>query len=141
MAIEIYKYTYDTDEWENIRRSKLEWEERENAFNEYIKQSGTKVTIKEYFQDINREYNYNKTSYKSFGKPTNTIEKIVFAETNHLDDLSYLSVKVNNPEDLIESRTDWEALKDYADGMYFFIRDLIREFANGVITLNVEDNT
>lgn len=133
MAIEIYKYTYDTDEWKNIRNSKLEWQERENAFNEYIKQSGTKVTIKEYFQDFNRKYNYNKTSYKCFGKPTNTIEKIVFAEIDYLDDLSYLSAKDNNPEDLIESRTDWEVMKDYADGMYYFIHDLIEEFANGKI--------
>lgn len=65
MAMEIYKYTYDTDEWKNIRSSKLEWEERENAFNEYIKTYGTKVTVQEYFKDSWRKskINQQKLSY------------------------------------------------------------------------------
>ena len=141
MAIEIYKYTFDTDEWENIRNSKLEGQERENAFNEYIKQSGTKVTIKEYFQDFRRKDDYyTKTSYKCFGKPTNAIEQIVFAETDYLDNLSYLSANDNHPEDLIESRTDWESMKDYADGMYYFIQDLIDDIAEGKIIVNDKIN-
>lgn len=139
MAIEIYKYTYDTNEWKNICNSKLQGQERQNAFNEYIKTYGTKVTIREYFKDFRRKDDYyTKISYKCFGKPTNAIEQIVYAETDYLDNLSYLSAKDNHPEDLIESRTDWEDMKDYADGMYYFIQDLMRDIANGVITLNVE---
>ena len=139
MAMEIYKYTYDTNEWENIRNSKLQGQERENAFNEYIKTYGTKVSIQEYFQDFRRKDDYyTKISYKCFGKPTNAIEQIGYAEIDYLDNLSYLSAKYNYPEDLIESRTDWEAMKDYANGMYYFIQDLIGDIANGVITLNVE---
>lgn len=139
MAIEIYKYTYDTNEWKNICNSKLQGQERQNAFNEYIKTYGTKVTIREYFKDFRRKDDYyTKISYKCFGKPTNAIEQIVYAETDYLDNLSYLSAKDNHPEDLIESRTDWEDMKDYADGMYYFIQDLMGDIANGVITLNVE---
>lgn len=139
MAIEIYKYTYNTNEWENICNSKLQGQERQNAFNEYIKTYGTKVTIREYFKDFRRKDGYyTKISYKCFGKPTNAIEQIVYAETDYLDNLSYQSAKDNYPEDLIESRTDWEDMKDYADGMYYFIQDLMGDIANGVITLNVE---
>lgn len=135
--MEIYKYTYDTNEWKNIRNSKLQGQERQNAFNEYIKTYGTKVTIREYFKDFRRgdDY-YTQISYKCFGKPTNAIEQIVYAETDYLDNLSYLSAKDNYPEDLIESRTDWERMKDYADGMYYFIHDLIKDIANGKIIVN-----
>lgn len=71
MAMEIYKYTYDTDEWKNIRSSKLEWEERENAFNEYIKTYGTKVTVQEYFKDSWRK---SKTNQQKLSYMTNVVD-------------------------------------------------------------------
>lgn len=135
MALEIYKYT-NTDEYKNICNSNLKGKERENAFNEYIRKSGTKVTIQEYFQDIRRtDGYYTKIYYKCFGKPENAIEQIVFAEIDYLDNLSYLSAKNRRPEDLCESRTDWDSMKDYADGMYYFICDLIRDVEDGTIIL------
>ena len=141
MAIEIYKYTYDNDEWENIRCRKLERQEKEKAFDEYIQQKGTKLTIQEYFQDFfRRDNHHNKTSYKCFGKPTNAIEQIVFAETDYFDNLSYYTMSYSFPEDMIESRTDWDNMKDYADKMCYFINDLIDDIAEGKIIVNDKIN-
>lgn len=134
MAIEIYKYTVDTDEWNTICNSKLQVKERNQAFNEYISKNGTKVTIQEYFKDYRRnDCYYTKIYYKCFGVPTNAIEQIVFAETDYLDNLSYISTKENHSGDLIESRTDWESMKNYADGLYYYLQDLINDIADGKI--------
>jgi hypothetical protein len=40
-----------------------------------------------------------------------------------------LNVKSNHPEELIESRTSWNEMKNYADGLYWFIDSLISDVA------------
>ena len=132
--MEIYKYYFNTKEWEQIRNSNLKRKDRDEAFDAYIKKHGEKVSIKDYFDDCNRDNWRNKDyAYKCFGDAENCIERLAMEETDWDDGLSYCSAKSNHPEDLIESRTDWDEMKSYADGLYYFISQLKREIASGTI--------
>lgn len=134
--MEIYKYYYDTDEWEQIRNSNLKGKKREEAFDAYIKEHGEKVSIKDYFNDGERDNWRDKTySYKCFGEAENCFERLAKSEMNFDNDLCYCSVSNNSPEDLIEERTDWDEMKSYADGLYYFIERLKGEIASGKIVL------
>ena len=44
-SMKIYKYNPNCKEWENIRNSKLVGIERENAFNECVKNIGVELTL------------------------------------------------------------------------------------------------
>lgn len=134
--MEIYKYYFNTDEFEQIRNSNLSGKKKDEAFDAYIKEHGEKVSVKDYFNDNNRDGWRDKDyAYKCFGDAENCIERLVKSEVDYDCDLNYCSIANNFPEDLCESRTDWDKMKSYADGLYYFIRQLKREIASGEIIL------
>lgn len=134
MAMEIYKYNPNCQEWENIRNSKLEGIERDNAFKECAKKIGTKLTLQEYFSIPFRESDWSKgVCYICVGKPTNLLERLAFSEMDYDSNLSYINMSQSFPEDFIESRTSYEDMIDYADGLKYFIEELKDEIANGRI--------
>ena len=49
--MEIYKYAINTKDWKNIVNSNLKGKQRQTAFDNYIKATGTKVTLQNYFDD------------------------------------------------------------------------------------------
>lgn len=134
--MEIYKYNRsltETKEWQDILNSTNSYKERDKLLDELIKKNGNEVTVQEYFSDGKRISRYScdsKYLYKCFGKPSNLFERLAFSEIDFDNDLCYFDLKKYHPEDLTESRTDWEELKDYADGMYYFIEALKHEIAS-----------
>ena len=131
---EIYKYNPNCQEWENIRNSKLVGIEREKAFDECAKKIGTKLTLQEYFSIPFRESDFTKgICYKCIGKPTNLLERLAFSEMDYDSNLSYINMSKSFPEDFIESRTSYEDMIDYADGLKDFIEELKDEIATGRI--------
>lgn len=134
--MEIYKYNRfltETKEWRDIVNSTDSYKERDKLLDELIKKNGNEVTVQEYFSDGKRISRYSSNSkylYKCFGKPSNLFERLAFSEIDFDNDLCYFDLKKYHPEDLTESRTDWEELKDYADGMYYFIEALKHEIAS-----------
>lgn len=135
--MEIYRYDYTTKEWNDIRNSNLKSKERDAAFDDYIKSKGKKVTLVEYFQDGNRDsFDLNCDrgySYKAFGEPENCLERLAKEEIDYDTDLLYCSMHKKFPEDLCECRTDWDQMKSYADGLYYFIESLKGEIASGKV--------
>ena len=98
--------------------------------------NGAEVSIKDYFNDENRDnFTSKQYSYKCFGEPENCIERLAVAEMNYDNELSYCTAKDHSPEDLCEARTDWSDMKNYADGLYYFIWSLKREIAAGTIVI------
>ena len=134
--MEIYKYRNNTTEWEEIRNSELEGKEREAAFDDYIKRTGQLVTVQEYFKDNDRLHGYyTNIHYQCFGECKNFIDKLVYGEIEYDSQLYYITARNNHPEDLIESRTDWEEMKSYADDLADFIENLKDDIANGLIII------
>ena len=134
--MEIYKYRNNTTEWEEIRNSELEGKEREAAFDDYIKRTGQLVTVQEYFKDNDRLHGYyTNIHYQCFGECKNFIDKLVYGEIEYDSQLYYITARNNHPEDLIESRTDWEEMKSYADDLADFIENLKNDIANGLIII------
>lgn len=139
--MEIYKYYNNTKEWNEIVNSKLGDKERNIAFDNYIKKHGTKVSLKEYFNDHDRNRCWKGLGYfyEFFGEAENCIERLAKSEVNYDSDLEYCSVVKNFPEDLCESRTDWDEMKGYADGLESFISQLKSEIASGEIFCKMGD--
>lgn len=135
--IKIYKYDYNDKGFRAVvNDSTLKGKKREEALNNWIKTNGTEVSINDYFNDYHRDSFYDKGySYHCDGKPENCIERLAYAELEYDSDLSYCTVREHSPEDLIESRTDWDAMKSYADGLAYFIESLKSEIADGKIIL------
>lgn len=138
--IKIYKYHSEDKRFRAVvNDSTLKGKKREEALNNWVKENGTEVSIKEFLNDDSRDsyhrYDEDYIVYRCFGKPENCIERLVYGEIEWDNDLSYWNAKNHNPEDLIESRTDWDAMKSYADGLYYFIESLKSEIAEGKIIL------
>lgn len=134
--MEIYKYFHDTKEWHNIVNAKYRNnEKREQAIGNFIKKYGTKVSIKEYFNDFQRKNGYTNYSYKCFGETENCLERLAKGEIDYDDDLSYCGLSERHPEDMVECRIDWNEMKSYADSLASFIDTLKNEIANGKIVL------
>jgi hypothetical protein len=133
--IKIYRYYYNTQEWRNlINDPTLKGAKRDIAINDFIVKNGTEVSIQEYFNDFNRKSFRDKGySYKCFGEAENCIERLVYGEREYDEDLLYCDTRESSPEDLCESRTDWDSMKNYADGMARFIESLKSEIAAGTI--------
>lgn len=137
--MDIYKYDTTSKEWKDICNSSLSGKKRDEAFDNYIKTKGKKVTLAEYFQDGERNsfsfYHDKGYSYRVFGEAENCFERLAKEEIDWDDGLCYCSAKDRHPEDLCESRTDWDEMKSYADGLYWFIESLKGEIARGEIVL------
>lgn len=132
--IKIYKYdTQDTAYQAVVNDPTLKGKKRDEAIAEWIRTNGKKVSIKDYFNDYSRSRWNKDYSYRCEGEPENCVERLAYGEIEHDNDLSYCNTKENFPEDLIESRTDWDEMKSYADGLAYFIDSLKSEIANGTI--------
>lgn len=138
--IKIYKYHSEDKGFRDVvNDDTLKGKKREETLDNWVKENGTEVSIKEFLNDNSRNsyhrYGEDYIVYRCFGKPENSIERLVYGEIEWDNDLSYWNAKKHNPEDLIESRTDWYAMRDYADGLYYFIESLKNEIAEGKIIL------
>lgn len=137
--MDIYKYDQTTKEYKAICNSNLSGKKRDEAFDNYIKTKGQKVTLKEYFSDGERksyDWRHEKQyNYKCFGEATNCIERLAKEEMDWDEGLSYCGAKENHPEDLVESRCDWDEMQDYANGLYWFVQQLKSEFVDGTLVL------
>ena len=138
--IEIYKYNPNSIWFKDVvNDNALKGKKRDIAINNAIKEHGVQISIVEYFKDWNRNGWGKGYCYACYGEVENSIERLVNAEINYDESLTYLNAKNNNPEDLIESRTSWDGMKDYADGLYWFINSLISDVAIGKIIVS-QDN-
>lgn len=134
--IKIYKYHIEDKGFRDVvNDNTLKGKKRTEALDNWVKENGTEVSIKDYFNDYNRNSWRKDYAYRCFGKAENCIERLVYAELEYDNDLSYCCVREASPEDLIESRTDWDAMKSYADGLSYFIDSLKSEIAEGKIIL------
>ena len=133
--IKIYKYDNGHPDLIKVCNDpKLKGKKRDNAIDEVIKHIGIETSIKDYLSDIYRDSFFHKTClYKCFGQPENCIERLAYSELEYDNELSYCNAKKNFPEDIIENRTSWDKLKEYLDGLYYFIESLKDEVAGGKI--------
>lgn len=135
--IKIYKYNRNDKGFQAVvNDNTLKGKNREEAIDNWIKDNGTEVTIKDYLSDYWRHSFYKDYSYLVLGKPENCIERLAYAEIEYDCDLSYCTVREHSQEDLIESRTSWDEMKDYADGLYRFIDSLISDVVIGKIIVS-----
>ena len=136
--LKIYKFDPTSVDYRKVvNDSTLKGKARNKAIDETVQKIGTEVTFQEYFSDYNRNYSFFKKGYcyHCFGEAENLFEKLAYSEIEYDGDLGYWNKKENSPEDLIESRTSWDEMKDYADGMYYFIESLKGDFASGKIII------
>lgn len=135
--IEIYKYSPSSTWFKDVvNNSVLKGRKRDLAKEIAIKEHGEQISIVEYFKDWNRNSWSKDYCYSCYGEAENSIERLVNAEINYDGGLDYLSAKNNNPEDLIESRTSWDRMKNYADGLYRFINSVISDVVAGKIIVS-----
>jgi hypothetical protein len=134
--IKIYKYNHQDERFITVvNDNTLKGKERNEAIDNWVKENGTEVSLKDYFSDCDRNNWRKDYAYRSFGKAENCIERLAWGEIEYDDDLSYCTMKNLCPEDLIESRTKWDEMKSYADGLYYFIVSLKNEITEGKIIL------
>lgn len=130
--MEIYRFDPRCKEWEEIRDSGLTGLKREEAFKECAKKIGTRLSLEEYFSIPSRENNWMKgVCYECIGQPNNILEELACGEIEYSGELYYCNLRDRRPEDLIESRTDWDTLKGYADDLASFIERLKDEIGTG----------
>ena len=126
--IKIYKYDPSSTWFKDVvNDSTLKGKKRDIAIEDAIKEHGAQISIVEYFKDWNRNSYCKDYCYACYGKVENSIERLVNAEINYDEGLTYLNARNNHPEDLIERRTSWGEMKDYADGLYWFINSIISD--------------
>ena len=132
--IKIYKYNNNDKGFRAVvNDNTLKGKNHEEAIDNWIKDNGTEVTIKDYLSDYWRHSFRKDYSYRALGKPENCIERLAYAEIEYDCDLSYCTVREHSPEDLIESRTSWDEMRNYANGLASFIDSLKSEIVNGTI--------
>lgn len=135
--IEIYKYNPSSIWFKNVvNNSALKGKKRDISIENAIKEHGVQISIVEYFKDWKRNSCGKGYCYACYGEVENSIERLVNAEINYDEGLNYLSAKNNAPEDLIESRTSWDEMKEYADGLYYFIDSVISDVVIGKIIVS-----
>lgn len=135
--IKIYKYSPSSTWFKDVvNDSVLKGEKRDIAIDNAIKEHGVQISIVEYFKDCQRNSWSKDYCYACYGEAEDSIERLVNAEINYDEGLIYLKDKNNHPEDLIESRTSWDEMKDYADDLYWFINSLISDIAIGKIIVS-----
>lgn len=128
----IYKYNPNCQEWKDVRNSKLTGKERDDAFDVCVEKIGTKLTLQEYFNIWDRSSDWQKgVCYRIVGKPSNILEELAYSEQEYVDELYYCDARKRSPEDMCESRTDWNMMRDYADGLASFIDRIKDEIGSG----------
>lgn len=134
--MEIYRYDPNDSGFREVVNSNLKSKERDKAMDEWIKANGKLVSLRDYFNDSSRGSYRCDHAYQCFGEAENCIERLAKAEIDFDDGLAYCDARERFPEDLCESRTDWSQMESYADGLYWFVEQVKREFADGTITLD-----
>lgn len=135
--IEIYKYNPRSIWFKDVvNDDTLKRRKRDIAIANVIKEHGAQISIVEYLKDLNRNDWGKDYCYACYGETENSIERFVNAEINGDGCLNYWNVKNDCPEDLIESRTSWDEMKGYADGLYWFISSVISDFITGKIIVS-----
>lgn len=97
------------------KEAKLKWEELLNK--------SQSMTAEEFWKREQTGYNCSsevKNWFFVVGKPESIIDELVNLKMGE-SNVYYPWISSHSPEDLIESRTDWERLKELADEMYYFI--------------------
>lgn len=138
--MKIYRYSIETEEFNKIRNSSLTGQKREDTFDEYIERTGTEISIQDYF-NLNKSDRTNRRrksniKYTTIGKPENILDELAFSEHNYSSKLYYSNAVYDDPEDLVESRTDYDTLKSYADELVCFIDDLKDAIAAGHLKIS-----
>lgn len=112
------------------KNKKLFWSKNETKLNkkkwDLLLNQSFSMTAKEFW--INEWENYFKSQGNDFwffvvGEPESIIDELINLKIGD-SYVSYPWVYEHSPEDLIESRTDWDMLKKHADNMYYFIDNL-----------------
>ena len=135
--IKIYKYNPSSNWFKDVvNDSTLKGKKRDIAIENAIKEHGVQISIVEYFKDWKRNSWGKDYCYACYGEVENSIERLANAEINYDEGLTYLDAKNNHPEDLIESRTSWDEMKDYANGLYWFIDSLISDIVTDKISVS-----
>lgn len=135
--IEIYKYNPSSAWFKDVvNDDTLKGKKRDIAIDNAIKENGSQISIVEYLKDWNRNGWGKDYCYACYGEAEDSIEGLVNAEINGDECLNYWNVKNNCPEDLIESRTNWDEMKGYADGLYWFINSVISDVVTGKIIVS-----
>lgn len=135
--IEIYKYNPRSIWFKDVvNDDTLKGRKRDIAIANAIKEHGAQISIVEYLKDWNRNDWGKDYCYACYGETENSIERFVNAERNGDGCLNYWNVKNDCPEDLIESRTSWDEMKGYADGLYRFINSVISDVVEGKIVVS-----
>ena len=133
--MEIYKYNLNAKWWRDLVNNVPNTSKNKKVYENCIRENAQKVSLQEYFGDTNRNDIFKKYSYMCFGEAKNCLERLANGEINYDNDLSYCSAKERFPEDLREDRTDWDEMKSYADGLYYFIEDLKSAIASGEVKI------
>lgn len=84
------------------------------------------MTAKEFWaNEWNTCYNTRTPTHWFFivGEPDSIVDELIKLKLGE-SDVYYPWIRNHSPEDLIESRTDWDSLKNHADDMYYFIEHL-----------------
>ncbi len=130
--MEIYRFDPRCKEWEDIRNSNLVGSKKEMALKDCVRKIGTRLTLEEYFSIPSRKNNWMiGVCYECVGEPNNILEELAYGEIEYSEELYYCHMSEDCPEDLIESRTDWNTLKGYADDLAQFIERLKNEIGTG----------
>lgn len=107
--------------WRSRTKSKADKQRWEHLLNE-----SPSMTAKEFWQNEWDNYSSAQVLTNWFfvvGSPESIIDELINLKIGD-SDVYYPTICRHSPEDLIESRTDWEQLKGHADDMYYFIERL-----------------
>jgi hypothetical protein len=128
----IYQFNPNCQEWKDITSSSLKDEAKEAAIDACVKKIGKQLTLQEYFNIPDRESNSQKgVCYRMIGKPTNILEELALSEQEQIWGLEYCNFREDFTEDICEDETEWDRMRDYANGLAYFINRLKGEIGSG----------
>lgn len=108
----------DKNVYRNPNKYKKEWREILDASPSYTAEEFLKLDL-DYYAKF-EPYHSLGYCWVLDGEPASIVEELVAYQLG-LSGPSYDFAVRNHPEDLIEERTDWEQMKDYADEMHGFL--------------------
>lgn len=105
--------------------SKTKNKEGKEKWEQLLTQSQSMTATEFWENEPNSDFERYHSNYWYFvvGKPESIIDELVNLKLGE-SNVHYPWICRHSPEDLIESRTDWEQLRELADEMYYFIERL-----------------
>lgn len=127
--MKIIIYNPNTKEWNAFINSLVsEGAKRDKDIEDRIIEIGEEISASEFVKNSHLYTSWSRKLYYEFiGEPSNPLEKMikfVYSGSN------YINMKRSFPEDLTESRTDWDDMVNYADEMASFIENIMEDVAN-----------